>query len=123
MIKIDIPLYNQEVYLLIEDTELIATKRINTEHDNLDKIDEDNNSRGFVWQTKYLKENEVEKSRFYIYVEKNDLTTTLEHELIHLCWDLLTNVGIKINPRNHEAMTYLFEYLLKECKEKIKMYS
>jgi hypothetical protein len=120
MIKIDIPIYERDVYLLVEDDALTATKRINAEHDNIDKIEEENDARGFVWETKYLRENGVEKSRFYIYVEKNDSTTTLEHELIHLCWGLLDSVHVKINSKNHEAFTYLYEYLLKEFRDKIK---
>jgi hypothetical protein len=121
MIKIDVPLYNSDVYLLIENNCLLATKRINNEHNNLTKINEENDSRGFVWETTYLKENKVEKKRFYIYVEKNDLSTTLEHEVIHLSFNILEHVGITINYDCQEPLTYLFEYLLTECKKHIKL--
>lgn len=36
------------------------------------------------------------------------------HEAIHSAWDVLNHVGIEVTHDNHEALTYLVEYIFTE---------
>jgi len=117
--QIDLPIYEQEIHLVLGETSISCCNLINDSHVNEDKI-EPIDCRGFFWETNY-KYRGILKKRFYIALSKHELeNTTLEHEVIHLTWSVLDNVGVKINSNNHEAFAYLFEYLLKSFRSKIK---
>jgi hypothetical protein len=120
--NLDTSHYKQETILLLGISGQEAGKEINS-HGNLDKIEEKNDCRGFVFDTSYMNKESYQKGRFYIYVNVNDLTeeqTTLEHELIHLTWVILDWVGVKVSANNHEAFTYFYEHLLKQIRIIIK---
>lgn len=121
MYQINIPIYKQEAYLLVGTTTPELVEEINLKHENnIDKL-ESFNARGFQWDTEYKEESGYIKKRFYLAITKTELLdTTLEHEVIHLTWAILEHVGVKINSKNHEAFTYLFEHLLQECRNEIK---
>ena len=117
--QIDLPIYNQEIHLVLGETSIDCCNLINNSHVNEDKIDPID-CKGFFWETNY-KYKGILKKRFYLALSKDDSeNTTLEHEIIHLSWAILDHVGVKINSNNHEAFTYLFEHLLKSFKSKIK---
>lgn len=42
--------------------------------------------------------------------------SNMAHELIHVCWHVLDEDGIRISPDNHEVLTYLVSYLIKELR-------
>lgn len=123
IINIELPIYNQHVYLVVNKTSLENTKEINNEHqDNEDKLEDIKDARGFCWNTTFKLPHGGYKGRFYITLEEIEIvnkTTTLEHELIHLTWDILDYVGINISNSNHESFTYLYEHFLIECKKEI----
>lgn len=121
--KIDTGFYGQDVYLILGDSGTDATKYINTKFKNVDKLEQDDKCRGFQWKTHYLKDKYFEKARFFVYIASSEIfeeSTTLEHELLHLSWDILDHLNITLTPENHESQTYFFEHLLKECKKFIK---
>jgi hypothetical protein len=119
--KIDTSIYNAEVYLIIGDSGKAVGQYINTKFEgNIDKVEEDDKCRGYQWKTYYPAGNGYEKGRFFVYINTMELTpnnTTLDHETIHLTWDILTHVGIIVDAENHEAFTYLYEHLIKQCRE------
>jgi len=45
---------------------------------------------------------------------------TLHHESIHVAWNILDRVGVRINEGNHEALTYLTEYIASRADEMIE---
>ena len=120
--KIDTSIYCQDVFVIFHDSCIEATKYINDEFDNEDKLDLENDARGFQWETSYKFEGML-KNRFFMFVNSNELlkhnNTTVEHELIHLTWAILDHVGVKIKANNHEAFTYFFEHLLVQVKNLI----
>jgi len=44
---------------------------------------------------------------------------TIHHEAIHVAWNILDRVGIKIDESNHEALTYLSGYIASRADEQI----
>lgn len=119
MYEINLPIYKQEVHLVIEKTSIDCCNIINESHSNEDKL-ELIDARGFFWDTNY-KNKGILKKRFYLAMSEDSFDdTTLEHEVIHLAWAILEHVGVRINSKNHEAFTYLFEHLLTECRNEIK---
>jgi hypothetical protein len=119
--QLDTSPYNQDVWVILGDSASNAVKFINEKFkDNIDELDDDGNRcRGFQWKTHYLS-GSFEKARFFIYIHIKDLkkSTTVEHELLHLTWDILHHVGVRLTPNNHEAQTYLFEHLINDFKNK-----
>lgn len=119
--QLDTSPYSQEVWVLIGDSASKAVNFINEKFtDNINELDDDGERcRGFQWKTHYPS-GIYEKARFFVYINVKDIkkTTTVEHELLHLTWDILSHVGVKLSPNNHEAQTYLFEHLLKQFKIK-----
>lgn len=51
-----------------------------------------------------------------------DILSTCAHEAIHVSWDILDWVGVKISGDNHEAQTYLADYVFAGCKYAVKDY-
>ena len=45
------------------------------------------------------------------------------HEAIHSAWDVLNHVGIRVDHDNHEALTYLAEYIFTETLKLWTRYS
>ena len=116
---IDTTPYNQEVYLLVHSSGRKVCEHINNDYENVDKIEEDDKCRGFEWKTHYLTDG-YEKGRFYLYIHTDNLTnSTIEHEAIHLTWDILDHVGVQITNDNHEAFTYFYEHILKQIRENL----
>lgn len=57
-----------------------------------------------------------------VFLEEETLEpSTLVHEMIHMSWFILDRVGIKIDVNNHEAQTYLVEFLVNEITKKFKL--
>lgn len=50
-----------------------------------------------------------------IWFEKKDLSV-IAHEVIHASWFILDEAGVKIDADNHEALTYLVGYIIKNLK-------
>ena len=48
----------------------------------------------------------------------NDIAMT--HEAIHCAWDILNDRGVIIDYNNHEALTYLVDYLVRIMKMMMK---
>jgi len=118
--QLDTTPYNQEVWAIIGNSASDAVYYINEKFkDNIDELDDEGDRhRGFQWKTHYLS-GTYEKARFFVYINVKDLkTTTVEHELLHLTWDILYHIGIKLTNTNHEAQTYLFEHLINDFKNK-----
>lgn len=121
MKEIKIPIYRQVLYILIGDSEENANLINNTHADNIDKVSASSDERGFTWSSDFKVGNETFK-RFYISFEDKEKgcdKTTVEHETLHLSWFILDYVGVKISPKNHEAQTYLYEYLLQQIRLEI----
>lgn len=117
--RLNIPLFDQEAWLIVTKTTKEAVEIINTKFTHEEKIEYDGeNVRGFQWNSFYIAPDNHQYERFFIYINVSEIkTTTLEHELIHLSWAILAHAGIKLSLNNHEALAYLYENLLKQCKE------
>jgi hypothetical protein len=120
--------YDRLVYIVIAQNCEEGSKYVDEtfpDHVKKDKLynpKDKNNARGYEVRCRFWKD-EKQNVRFFIIIDEKDLEdTTIEHELIHLTWDILDYCGIVITPDNHEAMTYLFEHLLKQCREAAKEY-
>ena len=122
VIQLDSAPYNQDVWVVIGNSASDAIKYINEKFkDNIDKLDNDGERcMGFQWKTHYPS-GIYEKARFFVFInlEASKKSTVIEHELIHLTWDILSHVGVRLSPSNHEAQTYLFDHLLKQLKLKL----
>jgi hypothetical protein len=121
MKEIKIPIYNMVLYVLVGNSEESANLINETHTDNLEKVSAASDERGFTWHSEYKKGKDTFK-RFYVSFEEKEIgydKTTIEHEVLHLSWFMLDYVGVKISPKNHEAQTYLYEYLLKQIRLEI----
>lgn len=118
--QIDTGFYNQEVYLIFVEDGKLASDYINSIWTtNIDKVDMGNDCRGFQFKSNY-NNGKYMKARFYVFIHPSDLeNSTVDHELIHLTWDILDHLGIKLSNDNHEPMTYFYEYLITQIREAI----
>lgn len=51
----------------------------------------------------------------FIWLQEKNLST-IAHEAVHAAWFILDDVGVKISADNHEALTYLVSYIIKNIK-------
>lgn len=51
----------------------------------------------------------------FIWFKKKD-PGLIAHEVIHAAWFVLEDAGIEIGPKNHEALTYLVGFLIRNIK-------
>jgi hypothetical protein len=118
--------YYPDAILILANTAPEAARYINNTYpEHTDKCDEEllKNAAGFQDTFSYL-EDGVLKNRFVVcilYRYLND--TTPEHETIHLAWAILHWAGVKLTPNNHEALTFFYEYLLKQVRDIIKQHA
>jgi len=45
---------------------------------------------------------------------------TVHHESIHVAWNILERVGVKVDEANHEALTYLEGYIASKVYDQIE---
>jgi hypothetical protein len=53
---------------------------------------------------------------------KASLLETCAHESVHVSWDILEHVGVKLTADNHEAQAYLVDYIFGMCKDALEHY-
>lgn len=117
---IKIPLYNREVVLIIGQNAKEASEYINNFFTPILPIEEESpDYKGFAWFGEAIQEAfKKPRTTFFIYLNQDNLTnTTVEHEVIHTTWDILNFIGVRVTPTNHEAFTYLFEFILREVRK------
>ena len=56
------------------------------------------------------------------HAHKHPVLATCAHESVHVSWDILDRVGVKITPDNHEAQAYLVDYIFDMCKTAVEHY-
>ena len=44
---------------------------------------------------------------------------TIHHEAVHCAWDILDQRGVGVEHKNHEALTYLADYIAKIIKKQL----
>lgn len=117
--------YDRECYLVIASSCKDGSKFIDetfTDHfykDKLYKEKEKDTTKGYQTRCR-IRNGDEERSRFFIVLRADEIfETTVEHELIHLTWDILNYCSVEITADNHEAMTFLFEHLLNQTREYI----
>ncbi len=52
-----------------------------------------------------------------IYLPKDCDLSTIVHESTHASWYILSTMGVHLNADNHEAQSYLIEYLFEEIRK------
>jgi hypothetical protein len=115
--------YNVKTYLIISDNGEEVCNYINDTYNPIEKVDNKNDSAAFQVSIEVLNEKTKYISTIcFLWIHEKYLKKYLSHELIHLSWDILDVVGVKINNNNHEALTYYFDYLLEQCNNFIKEY-
>lgn len=114
--------YNVKTYFIISDSETEIVEYINDNYNPKERVESNNTCAGFeVCITSINPKTNVESNICFIWLHDKYLKY-LYHELIHLSWEILSIVEVKINNNNHEALTYLFDYLLEQCNDFIKEY-
>ena len=107
---IHIPIYGCSLYLFIgktvEDiTPLVDSVYPNTVIDLKDKV-------GYTVQLTHT--NGVTNFAMFLPLLNRpvaDIVSTINHESIHAAWYILDYVGVIVNADNHEALTYLTQYI------------
>jgi hypothetical protein len=51
-----------------------------------------------------------------------ELHITIAHECIHMAFDCLQIAGVKVGPKNHEALAYLHSFLQREIIRLLGVY-
>ncbi len=111
-------LYKENFYFLpafsLKEVKAFTMRQFGFEYNvNLDKSD-----------GKAIEVSNDERSAFIIWIRHNDKTdknlAALTHECVHIAGWILGNRGIKITPDNDEPLTYLTEYIFKNCVKHLK---
>ena len=64
-----------------------------------------------------VKDKDREQSRYYIYIEKGKLDVeTIVHEICHLCFMSLFDLGIKITQDTDDIFCYYVDWWVKQIK-------
>lgn len=115
--------YNVRTYFIVSNNGEEVCNYINETYNPIIKVDNKNDSDGFQVSVEILDEKtKYIKTVCFLWLDEKSLNKYLAHELIHLTWDILDIVGVRISNNNHEALTYFFDYLLEQCNEFIKEY-
>jgi len=105
--EISDPIYRAEISLFIGDLKEIKK-------DLIKKFDK-KNFEDLGWDGKFIKD----KDCYLIILSKFNLSTLI-HELIHYCFCVLNDRGIKISLNNDEVMAYYFQMTFSNILEKLK---
>lgn len=103
--KIEIPVYNDYILVYMAKDVEDAIKEVEDEYDV-----SFTNSDMFAALTTTLKKKGRE---VVILMMPTDASNkVIAHESVHLAWDILDSHYVKVDADNHEALTYLVEYIV-----------
>ena len=80
-----------------------------------------------------LEYQDQDKCDFFVHVDYSsyegedgfamtDYLESVSHEFVHMSFFILDNVGVEVDPSNHEALCYLQGYLVRQWLEKFKIF-
>jgi ribonucleotide monophosphatase NagD (HAD superfamily) len=100
--------YGQHIYIAT------TRKEFNVLNRYLSDMEEDLRTTSGIFAT-LVSEKTGEKA--YILGWFNEDVTTLAHELVHACFMVLDDMGVKVEAGNNEALAYLHTYLMRKIME------
>jgi hypothetical protein len=102
--RIHIPIYNQEVLLIVGQP--YQAYNFMEETYNIKY-----SFKGKAGEGMQIDNEENGITDFVLWLNEGYDTDTVVHEVVHISWHLLDYIGIKLDADNHEAQAYLIEFL------------
>ena len=116
--KIDMPIYRQVVKLYIGNTFKEANEKVEKDY-GLEK-DDCHFTQGRVMTVTHKEDGYI---HFLLILPSEVEASLLAHEAVHLAWDILEHVEVKVDYNNHEALTYLVGHIIDQTTEFIDKYN
>jgi len=106
-----VPIYSRRVYVYIGDDYKDINKKVNKDYKIEESGDKANYLEASVVEMTHKGEGLVDN---LFLLPSNVEQHTVAHECVHMAWDILDLVGVRVEADNNEALAYLVGYLMKE---------
>lgn len=121
--RIHIPIYEDKVELFYGDNDAfldVVRDKYRVTFDNFDRyvtgysfiLEKDRGKYTDILMGLFIREPMIQGQKKQIH--------TIHHESIHVAWNILDRIGVKIDESNHEALTYLEGYIADKVYEQIE---